>query len=311
MSNTQPGIIAVDKKGKQVLFLDPSTYETVATLQHFPTLPHELVLSPDGRTAYIPAYGDGIHGDNPHPNHVISVVDLVRCERLADIDIRPFESPHTLRFGPDGLLYICCESDSAVVIVDPKAARVAGNIPTGSNKTHRLAVLPGKQQIWTDNEEDASITVIDLTRRSRIGTVELPQAIAGIAASADEKWVVATSAESPVLFVIDTEHARLERTIELAGHSKGSQVTRYAPDGRTLIVIGDHEPVITLFDAALQTQRTVQVGNKPMDAAFSPDGSTVLVANEDDATLSVVDIGTATVRKTVTAGKGCETLAYF
>ena len=333
------GIIAIDKQGDSVLFLDPTSFSTVKTLKDFPTLPHELALTPDLTFAYIPAYGDGAHGDNPHPNHIISVVDLATRQRVADIDIHPFESPHTLRFGPDNLLYVCCENSHSVVVIDPRENRVVGAIDTGSTNTHRLTILPTHRTLWTENEEDGSLTVIDLDHRKAIASIVLPHAIAGIAVDPSETFVVAVDADAPQLFIIDVATKKLTRTITLDGHSKGSQVARFSTDGQHLLVIGDHEPLVTLFSARSDRrtdtrtlsesdahssarsvclfdhdtyeQLRIEVGNKPMDAAFSLDGETLVVANEDDATLSVIDLRSRCVINTVSAGKGCETLAYF
>jgi hypothetical protein len=62
------GLIAVDKVGNQVLFLDPNSYATVLTLDGFAPRVHELLIAPNQAIAYVPIYGDGIHGRNPHPD---------------------------------------------------------------------------------------------------------------------------------------------------------------------------------------------------------------------------------------------------
>ncbi len=305
------GIVAVDKQGGTVLFLDPDTLATRTVLDGFPTLPHELAISPDAKHAYIPAYGDGAHGDNPHPNHVVSVVDLIARKRVTDIDIHPFESPHTLRFAPDGKLYVCCENSHAVVVIDPAVNRVVGSIDTGSTNTHRLVVLPHSGLIVTENEEDRTLSVIDPSQQRRIDTIRLPHAIAGIAVDPTETFLVAVDAQTPQLLLVDVRTRALTRTVPLTGHKKGSQVARYSPDGKHLLVIGDHEPVVSLLDSQAQHQAMIKVGNKPMDAAFSPDGKTLLVANEADGTLSEIDLAQKAVVRTVAAGIGCETLAYY
>ena len=56
------GLIAVDKIGNQILFLDPRTFATALTLDAFAPRVHELAISSDHQTAYVPIYGDGIHG---------------------------------------------------------------------------------------------------------------------------------------------------------------------------------------------------------------------------------------------------------
>jgi len=96
------GLIAVDKVGNQILFLDLKTYVTTLTLDAFAPRVHELVISPDHRTAYVPIYGDGIHGNNPHPGHLIALFDLVARRHAGDFSTYPYLAPHGLRWGPQG-----------------------------------------------------------------------------------------------------------------------------------------------------------------------------------------------------------------
>lgn len=308
---TPKGLIAVDKQGDRILFLDPETLETLAGIENMPTLPHELAISPDRQFAFVPAYGDGVHGDNPHPNHLISVIDLHGRRRDGDIDLSPLNAPHTLRFGADGLLYICCENSGAIAVVDPARRLVIDSISTGSSNTHRLAVLSGRKLICTDNEEDASISLLDMVARTRVGEIALPCAIAGIANSADEQRLIVTSAEKPEMLVVNIDSRSIEKAVRLNGHNKPSQVVRMSPDDRWLLVVGDHEPVVSLFDREAGTATSISVGEKPMDGCFHPDGRTLLIANEKDATISLIDLEELEVRQTVPCGQGCETLGDF
>src|SRR5579871_35650 len=58
-------IIAIDKQGQQVLFLDPTDLSIRASITGLPTRPHELLVLQEHGKAYVPIYGDGVHGDNP------------------------------------------------------------------------------------------------------------------------------------------------------------------------------------------------------------------------------------------------------
>ena len=51
------GMIAVDKMGTKVLFLNPVTYETEVVLDDFPRTVHELLVVPDASVAYVPIFG--------------------------------------------------------------------------------------------------------------------------------------------------------------------------------------------------------------------------------------------------------------
>src|SRR5260370_30481868 len=98
------GLLAVDKMGGKVLFLDPVSFATTLVLDDFERNPHELLIVREASTAYIPIFGNGIHGRNPKPGHVLSVVDLKASKHVGDIDLSPFIAPHGLQLFSDGLL---------------------------------------------------------------------------------------------------------------------------------------------------------------------------------------------------------------
>ena len=98
MANAR-GLIAVDKMGTKVLFLNPVTYQTEVVLDGFDKTVHELLVMPDISRAYVPIFGDGIHGRNPNPQHWLCVFDLEKRALLTTIDLRPYIAPHTLKLG--------------------------------------------------------------------------------------------------------------------------------------------------------------------------------------------------------------------
>jgi hypothetical protein len=117
-SDLTRGMIAVDKMGNKVPFLNPTTYETEITLDDFPHAVHEPLVVPEQGLAYVPIFGDGIHGSNPNPGNLICIVDLMQRVHVGDIDLRPFAAPPTLRLGPDDLIYITCEDSVVVAVID-------------------------------------------------------------------------------------------------------------------------------------------------------------------------------------------------
>ena len=96
------GVIAVDKIANRVLFLSPSNYETVLALSGFATRVHEVAISPDRKMAYVPIYGDGKHGDNPNPGHLIAVFDLQARRHIGDISTRPLSRAARFAVGSGG-----------------------------------------------------------------------------------------------------------------------------------------------------------------------------------------------------------------
>lgn len=312
-SDTRYGLIAVDKQGSNVLFLNPETFAVERELNAFPPRPHELLILPKQHKAYVPIFGDGIHGDNPHPGHKIAVIDLLQRELTGFIDVSPQESPHTARLGQDGYVYQCCENSAAILVIDPESDTIINRIAVPSHNAHRLTILPSGQKLFTDNEEDGTITVVKLAEGQGkvIENIAMPGSVNGIAASPVLPYIVATDGDRPQLHVLDAQTHSLLQMLTLTGHQKASQLVRFSEDGSLLVVIGDQEPVISLFDGKLNPLGQVAVGHKPMDGCFSPDNRTLLIANEDDGTLSVIDIASLKVIATPSVGKGCEVLSYF
>src|SRR6202007_233706 len=129
-TNSQ-GMIAVDKMGAKVLFLDPATYATEIVIDGFPKTVHELLVVPETGRAYVPIFGDGIHGRNPNPQHFLCVFDLHARAHVATIDLSPYIAPHTLKLGPDGFIYITCENSAGAAGLDRGSHHVVDALDSG------------------------------------------------------------------------------------------------------------------------------------------------------------------------------------
>jgi len=308
MVNTR-GMIAVDKMGGKVLFLNPVTYETEIVLDGFDKTVHELLVMPDTHRAYVPIFGDGIHGRNPNPQHWLCVFDLERRSLLTTIDLRPYIAPHTLKLGPDGLIYITCENSAKVVAIDRSTNKVVDAIDSGSTNGHRLIIAPDGQRLYTENEEDGTVSVIDLPKRELLGQIKTPRPLAGIAISPDGRTVVAVDDAEPVLFLIDTEAGRVRDEVRLKDVPKAAQIARYAPDNSLIGVTSLNSDTVSLIDPTFREQTAIKVGHQPMDMAFH--GNELFVPCQGDGSVHVIDIPNKRHKTSFTAGKGCESVGFF
>jgi DNA-binding beta-propeller fold protein YncE len=302
------GLIAVDKMGGKVLFLNPETYATETVLDGFQRTVHELLVMPELGRAYIPIFGDGIHGRNPNPGHTLHVIDLHKRERVADIDLRPYIAPHTLKLGPDGFIYITCENSAVVAIIDPASNTVVGAIDSGSTNGHRLIISQDGQRLYTENEEDATISVIDLPARKLIGKIATPRPLAGISLSQNGGIVVAVDDVEPVLFLIDPD-SEIVREFPLDGVPKAAQIARYREDFSVLAVSSLNSGTVSLIDPSFTSQTAIKVGAQPMDMAFR--GDELFVGCQGDGSVHIIDIPSRTWKSSFAAGTGCESLGFF
>jgi YVTN family beta-propeller protein len=303
------GMIAVDKIGTKVLFLNPQTYATEVVIDGFLRTVHELLVVPETGRAYVPIFGDGIHGRNPNPQHDLCVFDLHKRAHIETIDLRPYIAPHTLKLGPDELIYITCENSAVVAVIDRDSNKVVDAIDSGSTNGHRLIIAPDGQRLYTENEEDGTVSVIDLPRRKLLGKIKTPRPLAGIAIAPDGHTVIAVDDAQPTLFLIDTEAGRVREELVLKDVPKPAQIARYAPDNSLLAVTSLNSDTVSLIDPSFREQTAIKVGSQPMDMAFRDDE--LFVACQGDGSVHIIDIPNKRAKGSFSAGKGCESLGFF
>ncbi|MGE0565385.1 MAG: hypothetical protein AB7O50_12810 [Pseudolabrys sp.] len=308
-TNGTRGMIAVDKMGCKILFIDPESYETETVIDGFQRTVHELLVVPETGLAYVPIFGDGIHGRNPNPGHTLWVIDLIGRKLAHGIDLRPLSAPHTVRLGADGFIYITCENSAKVAVIEQGTHKVVGTIDSGSTNAHRLAITADGSRLYTDNEEDATVSVIDVANRRLLGKIKTPQAIAGIAVSNDSQTVVAVSDETPVIYFIDAGTQAL-RELPLKDVPKAAQIARYSNDGKLLIVTSLNSDTVSLISTANPGDQTaITVGRQPMD--FTIRGGDLFVACQGDGSIHIVDIADRKHKTSFKAGTGCESIGFF
>src|SRR5580700_4086901 len=306
------GLIVIDKIGRHVRFFDPSTFKEISNLE-VGVAPHDVAISPDHKTAYIPVYGDGVYGRNPHPGHTIAIIDLESRQVAGTIDVSPYQAPHGIQIDDAGRIYVTCDLSRKLLVIDPKKRKIEAALDT-EGTGHWVAVLPDASKAYVVNKNDRLfITVIDLKKRSIIARIPAPNGTEGIAASPDGKWVGAADHSEPKLLVINPTTDMVEVTLPLEGNMKASFKPRFSLDGSKLLICNLAERVVNVIDVADAhgKQQVISVGKDPMGFAFAPDGKTVLVANHGDGTVSVIDLSQNKVVSSFQGGTGVESLAYY
>jgi DNA-binding beta-propeller fold protein YncE len=306
------GLIMIDKRGGYVRFFDPKTLKEISNLQ-LEAPPHELAISADHKTAYVPLYGDGVYGNNPNPGHKIVAIDLATRKVSKTIDVAPYQAPHGLQVDSNGLLYASCDLSRKFLVIDPKSGAIQAAIDT-EGTGHWAAVLPDGSKAYVANKNDRMfVSVIDLKTRKMVGRVPMPKGTQGITSSPDGKHVIAIDFTDPKFYVIDTATDRIIDTVVVEKNTIGPFRARYSPDGATLITANHMNALANIFDAKNlhAPQKTLTVGQQAFGIAYSADGKTALVSNHGDGTVSVIDLVKKEVVRSFTAGTGIETLAYY
>src|SRR5206468_116875 len=110
-SHTSKGVLIVANKGESSMgIIDPETGRQVATVAEDGVTGHELIASPDGRTAYVPIYGNSGVGKTGTDGSNMVVIDIASRKVTGNLDFGKGVRPHCAVFGPkNGLLYVTTE----------------------------------------------------------------------------------------------------------------------------------------------------------------------------------------------------------
>jgi DNA-binding beta-propeller fold protein YncE len=306
----------VDKMGGRVLFFGPGEDRELSELRPSadPTLrPHEVAISPDARTAYVSIYGDGVFGNNPHPGHTIAIIDLAAQRMVGSIDLSPYRAPHGMQIDRAGRLYVACDLDYKVLVIDLTNRHVEAAIDV-QEAGHWIALAPEAGRIYVSaHGTQPFVSVIDVHSRRVIDRIRIAHGTMGITVSPDGRTLLAANATEPILHIISTRTDREIGQVHVQGYDAGLYKVFYSPDGRyvlTCLPTGQ----INIFNAQdLEApQRVVHSpGTALMGFAFSADGQSALTGNHGQGTVSRIDLESGRITDTFAAGKGVETLAYY
>src|SRR3984885_5149741 len=266
------GLIVIDKIGRHVRFFDPATFKEISSVE-VGVAPHDVAISPDHKTAYIPVYGDGVYGRNPNPGHTIAIIDLASRQVAGTIDVSPYQAPHGIQIDDAGKIYVTCDLSRKLLVIDPQARKIEAAIDT-EGTGHWVAVMPDASKAYVVNKNDKLfVTAIDLKKRSIVARIPAPNGTEGIAASPNGKFVVAADHSEPKLLIIDPVADTVLGTLPLEGNTKASFKPRFSPDGSKLLVCNMSEGLGNVIDTgdAHGKQHVIPVGKDPMGFAFAPD----------------------------------------
>src|SRR6267154_1233921 len=128
-------LVVANQKDHTLLVVDPENRRELAKIS-VGVNGHEVIVSKDGRFAYVPIYGNAGVGRPGTDGSTIDVIDLQERKLAATIDLGKPLRPHRAELGPDGLLYVTAELANAVGVIDPSTRKLLAEIPTGEPQSH-------------------------------------------------------------------------------------------------------------------------------------------------------------------------------
>ena len=303
------GLLLVANKGDQTLgIIDPAAGRMVATVKQSGVTGHEVAASPDGKTAYVPIYGDSGVGRVGSDGRTMDVIDIASRRLSTTVDLGRPERPHEALFGPDGRLYVTTELTNSVKVVDPRTNAVVDTLPTGQRESHMLALSPDGKTAYTSNVGAGTVSVIDVATRTVTAVVTVAARAQRISVSTDGRFAFTADQDAPRLAVIDTSTNRLAPGVPLPAVAYGTAPT---PDGRFLVMaLPSASQVGVLELSTMEVVRTIDVPKAPQEVLVRPDGRVAYVSCDASGQVAEIDLERWTLSRLIAAGPQADGLAW-
>ena len=306
----QTGTLLAINEGEATLsIINPRTGQEIARVAEGGVAGHEVVASFDGRTAYVPIYGDSSAGDPGSDGSELVAIDLVSHRVAGRVDFGHGVRPHEPVLNPhDGLLYVTTELDQTITEIDPKTMKIVGTIPTGQALTHMLVLDHEGRLGYTANIESGSVSVLDLRARRLLTIIPVSAKTQRIAISTDDTKIFTTDQMAPRVAVIGTASRRVDAWIALPAVGYTLTTTE---DGRWLLVGIQSTSQVAVIDLKLnRVVRTIDLPQSPHEVLMSPDGTTAYVSCTAKEQIAAIRTSDWTVTKLIKAGTRVDGLAW-
>lgn len=304
-------LVVVNQSDKDVSLVDPNSEQQIATIPEDVTAMHghEAAVSPDGRTAYVPIYGNVGVGKPGLNGREMLVIDLRSRKITGHVDFGHGVRPHCVVYNKnDGLLYVTTELDHDVTLVDPRTLKIVGTIPTGQPESHMLAISPGGTRGYTANVGPGTVSVLDLKARTTVAIIPISGETQRISVATDGSMAFTSDQTQPRLAVIDTATNKVKTWVPLPGTGYGTAPTK---DGRSLLVAIPSRNLVAVVDLAkLQVINTIPVPSSPQEILVRPDGDFAYVSCNVKNQIAVIDLSDWKVQKLINVGAGADGLAW-
>ncbi len=304
-------LLVANQGNATVSVIDPASGKQLAAIdEKTPGVHgHEVVASPDGRTAFLPIYGSTGVGKPGIDGHEMLVIDLPSRKIVGDLQFSHGVRPHDpVLDAKRNLLYVTTELDQAVTVINPKTQKIVGTIPTGAEQSHMLVLSHDGRRGYTANVGPGSVSVLDMLGRKTIAVIPVSGEVQRISISNDDRWVFTSDQTEPMLAVIDTKTDKVARWVELPGNGYGAAPT---PDGKWLLVCVPSANEVAVIDlSAMRVANAIKVPSTPQEILIPPDGTVAYVSCNKSGKVAAIDLKNWTVAKEIDAGPGADGLAW-
>jgi YVTN family beta-propeller protein len=267
--------------------------------------PHEMVISPDGKFAYITDNGTMRIEQAGKGGNTVSIVDIAARKRVDTISTGKYHRPHGISYDPvRNYLAVTAENPDRLILMDAKRRKVLRTFDPEGKTSHMVSFGPGDsgaEYAFVSNSGAHFVSVVQLTTGAT-KTIPTGQRPEGSILSRDGKLLFVANRESSSITVIDT--ARQAALGDIAT-GKGPVRLDLTPDGRMLIAALMHEHAVGFVDLATRREvARVAVEGDPVSISVSPDGQYAFASSEEKDLVHVISVADRKLVRSFPTEKG-------
>jgi YVTN family beta-propeller protein len=306
-------LVVACKSEFQLALVDPATEKVLAKL---PTGrgPHEVTVSPDGRTAYVSNFGRySVYpsGDTEHDKagNSITVIDLVGRKVKSTFDLGTHTGPHGMIVSHDGkTMWVTTETPQAVLELDAATGKIQHVWNTTQERSHMIVTTPNESKFYVTNTVSGTVSVIDRAS-GEVKVLPTGPGTEGIAISPDGKEVWAASRTDAKIEVISTATDTIVQSFPSGG--KSPKRLDFTPDGSQVWITNSGSFQTTVFDAhSRELLASIATSKDPSGVSISSDGRHAYVTNSASNVLTFVDVASRKVLDTIQIGTDPDGVAW-
>ncbi len=223
--------------------------------------PAHVVVSPDGRFAYVTNGGD----------NTVSVIDTSAQRVVATIPVGQF--PHGLRISPDGKqAYVANLKGGTVSVIDTASQKEVAQVPVGKGPA-QVGFTPDGRFVFVSLSEENAVAVIDPAAHKVIRKVVVGSVPIQLYATPDSRTLLVANQGTrkkpgKTVSMIDLENFKVAKTVVTGAGAHGVVVDR---DGRYAYVTNTYANSVSVLDVKeRKVTKTVPVGKGPNGISVTP-----------------------------------------
>lgn len=274
-------LLLVEKCSHCFSYYDIETGERLYSIP-LEDFPHEFVVDPQQRFAYVGHYGVETSGHLGVGGTKIFQIDIAARKLVRCIDIAPFNRLHGMQMDAEGRLYALSEDRAQLVVLEHPATDTAPRraVSTGGLKSHLFALTRDGRTAYSMNLLSHTVTKIrpyDATFAPvACAPGEKPE---GYALSADEQTLYVTCRWSKTVCAIDT--ASMEILHAAPSRDDATRLYLYR-DGRLVATNYGERSLSVLDPISLNELAHIPMEARAIALSYHPTKPLAFVSQDND-----------------------------